>query len=174
VALLGRISIGYLLVIIDVRIDGLDVIPDVVGWLLALTGLWSLWSRHSWFQVAALGAGAGALLSVPQLFAEPRHLAVLLTGAAETALVFGTCSGVLALVLDDDVRRSAQWIRWSDLGLTLVAAAVTVATGETTTEVSGGSALLVVLLVVVALSIAVWFLVFCWRNRHRPELTQPV
>jgi hypothetical protein len=166
---LGRVVVGYLLVLIDLRLSGLDVIPDMAGWVFLLIGLGPLLSRHGWFQLAGAAAALELVMSLFELLQAPTGLAVLVDSLASAALVFGICSGVIAVVSRPQVRATADRIRWISLAIGLVAALFTVPTG--TTSVDGPVALLVVLFVVVALGVMIWFLVFCWKQRGLPELT---
>ena len=114
---------GLIAVVVDVRIDGPDVVPDPVGWLVALVGVARLARLHPGFGVAALGCGLGLLVSLPD-WAQPGDGSMgLLTGVAETVVVFGTCTGVIALL--PARRATAATIRGWDLGLMLAVAALT-------------------------------------------------
>ena len=165
---LGKVVIGFLLVMLDFRIEVFDVLPDVVGWVVVLAGLMPLAGRSRGFGVAALAAGVGLLLGLVALVAVPGTALGTLQGLAETVLVFGTCTGVRALVADPQVRRTADLIRWADLAITGVGTALGLTVGETTVEGAAVGPLLV--LVLAGLGVVVWFLVFLWSNRRRPEL----
>jgi hypothetical protein len=74
---LSLIALGIVLVALDFRIVALDVLPDVLGWLLVAAGAWKL----AFAGPAALALVA-ALAAAPDLMA-PHHLEALdpLTGA---------------------------------------------------------------------------------------------
>ena len=166
---LGKVVIGFLLVVFDFRFEGFDLVPDLLGWLLVLAGLMPLTGRSRGFAVAAVAAAAGALLALPLQLSEPGPVLGFLEAVAQTALVFGTCTGVRALVAEPRVRRTADRIRWADLALTGVGTAIgLVADGDTTVDGAAVGPLLV--LVAAALAVAVWFLVFLWSQREQPEL----
>jgi hypothetical protein len=167
---LGKLVVGLLLVIADFRIDGFDVVPDVIGWLVVLAGLLPLAGRSRGFAAAGAAAAVGVLLALPQLVAPPGPLPGFLEGVAETVMVFGTCTGVIALVTDPRVRRTANTIRWADLAVFAVGTVLGLGADGSLT-VAGATAGLLLVLVVVTLGIVVWFLVFVWSQRHRPELS---
>ena len=121
-ALLGG---GLLLVLLDLRINGLDVVPDPLGWLLALAAAASLSRLHDAFRVAAAACGVGFLASVPQWVGSGGGLVEVATGVAETVLVFFVCTAIMVLV--PERRRGANAIRWWDLGLTIALTLLVVA-----------------------------------------------
>ena len=166
---LGKVVVGLLLVFVDLRIDGFDVVPDVIGWALALIGLHPLSRRHGGFLAAAVAAGIGIVLALPQQLVEPGSVLRTLEAVAETVLVFGTCTGIIALVAEPSVRRTANRIRWTDLGLGLLATLLGLALGQDS-SLSGGAVVPVLVLALATIAVVIWFLVFLWRNRHRPEL----
>lgn len=176
----ARIAWGFLIVLVDLRIQGLDVVPDIVGWILAVSGTGRLFERSGWFRLATAACAVGIATAVPGAVSEPGTVLALAEGLAMTGLVFGACSGIRAVVAEPSVRRTADWIRWLDLGL-MVVAGVLGALGESLRlPVSDASppvglalAALVVPLVVVALAVAVWFVVFLLRLRHHPTLQAP-
>ena len=163
--------IGFLLVILDFRFDGFDLIPDLLGWVIVLAGLMPLAGRSRGFAAAGAAAAVGVLLALPQQLSEPGPVIGLLEAVAETVLLFGTCTGVIALVADPQVRRTANRIRGADGGRTAVATAVSLAAGGgTAVSVDEAMVLPLLVLVLVGLGIVVWFLLFLWSHRHRPEL----
>ena len=166
---LGRITVGYLLVLVDIRFNGLDLVPDVAGWVLVLMGLGSLLGRSGWFRLATAAAAIELVASCFELVRPATGLAALVDAVAGPAVVFGVCSGVMATVAAPAVRRTAEAIRWLSvvLGVVDLASRAAFAGQE---DVQGLVALAVVLFVVVALGVVVWFLVFCWRQRALPEL----
>ena len=165
---LGRVVIGFLLVMLDVRIEALDLLPDAVGWVVVLAGLVPLSARSRGFGAAAVAAGVGLLLALVALVSLPGPVLGTLEAIAETVVVFGTCTGIRALVADPRARRTADRIRWADLAITGVGTALGLTVGETTVEGAAVGPLLV--LVLAGLGVVVWFLVFLWSNRRRPEL----
>ena len=58
---------GLVLVLVDLRLNGFDVLPDVVGWGMVLTGLWAMASLVAEFaraRTAALAALVAAQLVI--------------------------------------------------------------------------------------------------------------
>ena len=81
---------------------------------------------------------------------------------SQTVLVFATCTAIMAVL--PERARTANLIRWWDLGLSLLAGVMTLAFRGTYTSLDdAGAALLVIPVVIVALGIYVWFLVLLWR-----------
>jgi hypothetical protein len=165
---LARVAWGFLIVVIDFRVDGFDVVADPLGWVLVLAGLLPLAGRSGWLTAAAVAAGAGFLLSIPQALAEPGPGLAAVHGLVETVLVFGTCTGIMQLVADRP-RATANRIRWADLGIVSVGILVGLASGEDT-QVSGGAAGLVLLLVLAALAVMAWFAIFLLGIQRHPGL----
>jgi len=103
-----RIAWGILLVLINVKVGGLDLLPDPLGYLLAASGLWTLSVRSRFFRAG--GAAALMLLigSIARMiFGEPEtgflndlpptvfELSVqLLDMLLHTILIYGICKGI--------------------------------------------------------------------------------
>ena len=64
---LGAVCAGLLLVIVDFRVPGLDVVPDPVGWALVAVGLSRLPSPDNTAVAARVAAVVTALLSLAEL-----------------------------------------------------------------------------------------------------------
>lgn len=151
-AVLRRLFWGLLVVAVDVRVNELDLIPDPIGWLVALLACASLARRHRGLLLATLGCGLGLLASLPE-WAQPAEVWTNLVTVAEVAVVFGTCSALMSL--RPGRRAAANTIRWWDLALTLAAFPLAALAG------AEGGVWLVVLIafIVAALAVFVWFLV---------------
>jgi len=113
---LSTVAWGLILVVLDLTYDGVDVIPDPIGWLIALLALTSLSRVHPLFGTAAMACVAGGAVSVPEWFSATGGFVTLTTAVAETVLLFATCTGIMAVVPQE--RRTANLLRWWDLGLT--------------------------------------------------------
>ncbi len=112
------IAVGVALVGFDLRVVGLDVLPDVVGWPLVAAGAWLLGLR-----MPAVFAGVAALASAPDLVA-PHHQEALdpLTGAVvanpapgtdyDEILVFDRLADV-RLVLAVVAMAAGGWAVWA-------------------------------------------------------------
>lgn len=105
-----RIAWGLLLVLINVRVGGFDLLPDLLGYLLAASGLWTLSERSRFFQAGGAAAlllligsiarmmvgepGTGFLNGQPPTILELslRLLDMLL----RTLLIYGICKGIVS------------------------------------------------------------------------------
>lgn len=159
---------GLGLVVVDVRINGFDLVPDLVGWGVVLAGLAKLAGRSPWFTAAKVAAAFGVVLGIPLQFAKAESVVSALEGVVLAVFVFGTCAGIRAVVANERTRDTADLIRWSNLALTLVALFATVPGGPM--EVTGPVAFGVVLAVIAGFASFVWFLAFLWANRAEPVL----
>ena len=165
---LGMMVAGLGLVVADLRLNGFDVIPDLLGWAVVLGGLARLVGRSPWFAAAAVAASCGVVLGLPLLLAEPGPLVSAAEGVVLAVLIFGTCTGIQDVVTSERTRDTANRIRWTGLVLYLVALPANLFAGPT--EVTGPAAFGVVVVVVAVLAYFAWFLVFLWSNRSDPAL----
>jgi len=150
---------GLLLVFVDLRFNGVDFATDSVGWVLAAAGLFALQRWHAGFGLGGAAAVVGFLAWAgdPWLGVD-QGIASTVETVAQTVIVFATCTALMVLV--PEKRRSADLIRWWDLGLGLVALLV----GFLFAGEEGGVAVLLVLtLVVPVLVVYVAFLVLLFR-----------
>ncbi|MFC4784318.1 hypothetical protein ACT8ZV_07575 [Nocardioides sp. MAHUQ-72] len=115
---LSTMGFGMLLVLLDLRVDGLDLVPDPLGWLLALAAAGSLSRLHPAFPVVAVACGLGLVASGPDWVGRGGPVVAVEITVAETVVVFATCTAVMALL--PERRGGANALRWWDLGLTLV------------------------------------------------------
>ncbi|MEZ5097129.1 MAG: hypothetical protein R2731_14115 [Nocardioides sp.] len=94
---LGKAAWGFLLAALDLRINGVDLLPDPVGWVLAAVGVWALAGRSLGFRVAAVLASVEAVVSLPLVVSEeiPAPLSSL-DVLLQTGFVFAVCSGLIA------------------------------------------------------------------------------
>ena len=165
------VAIGLIVVAIDLRFNGADIVTDGVGWLVALVGLLALTKLHGGFRVAAVAAAVGgvAWAGDPWLHLD-QDLASWGEIAAQTVVVFAMCTALMDLV--PEKRESANQIRWADLALGLLAALLGALFEG---QYDAGPALLILLLVIPALVVYVCFLVLVFRcARIDPEpVTHP-
>jgi hypothetical protein len=165
---LTRFVLGFLVVLLDLRVGGVDLLPDLVGWILVLLGLVPLLRRSGWFQLAAGAAVLELVVSVAELTQPATGLPALIDSVATTVLLFAVTSGVIAGVGSLEVRAAGDPVRWTNLVLGVVSIIlVAVVDGGGTLEASTA---LIVILVLATLAAVVWFLVFCWQQRAQPEL----
>lgn len=166
---IARVAWGYVAVALDLRLAGVDVVPDLLGWLVALWGLWSLAGLSRWFAVAGAAGVGGLVLAVPALFAEPGPFLATLEAVVEAGLVFGVCCGLRAILPQARVRRTADGIRWLALGLTGLLVLLGLLTGfrpvESAWAIPWG---------IGAVVVTVWFLVFLFGLKEDPALRETV
>ncbi|HSX66918.1 hypothetical protein [Nocardioides sp.] len=165
----AMLVLGLLIVLVDLRFNGFDIVSDPVGWVLAMVVLLGLARRHTGFAVAAASAIAGTFVSLCTVLSEPGTVLSVVEGVALTGVVFGTCTALIALALSPTDRRAADIIRWLDLGLTVLSLLAAGTAGDETVQVGGAAGLLVVIGVMAAIVTVVWFLVVVWRVELRPE-----
>ena len=155
---LKMLGVGLIIVALDLRIDGFDVLTDAVGWVMALVGLFSLAKLHGGFLVAAFAACAGLLAwAANPWLGVSQDVATMAETIAQTVLVFATCTALMTLVPAQ--RRTADLIRWWDLGLGIVVTLL----GWALEGADSGPALLVLLLIVPVIGVYIWFLVLLFR-----------
>lgn len=153
------VGLGLLVVFVDLRFNGVDFVTDLVGWVLAAAGLFSLQRWHSLFGIG----GAAAVVGFLAWAADPwlgvdQGIASTLEGVAQTVIVFTTCTALMALV--PEKRRSADLIRWWDLGLGLAVLAISfLMEGQSGSD----AAFLVLLLIVPVFVVYIAFLVLLFR-----------
>ena len=165
---LSRFVVGMALVLIDLRVNGLDLVPDVAGWALVLAGLLPLLGRSGWFQVASAAAVVELLVSVFELTSTDNDLTGFIDTLASPVLIFAVTTGIIGATRSEEVRAAGDPVRWTNLVIGLVTILVVIAyRGRTTLE---DGVAFVVVFVLVALAAVIWFLAFCWNRRGLPEL----
>jgi hypothetical protein len=160
---------GMLIVVVDVRIGGFDVVMDVTGWLVAALSLGRQWERGPGLGGAVVAAYVGFLGSLIQsanFLDVPEWFLVAVQSVATTVVVYDVCTAVARTATDDPVV-----VRWSRI-LRVVAVVVTAVSlvapplvFAVPPMVVGGPAGL--LLVVAALAVMLCFLVLVWTQRRR-------
>jgi hypothetical protein len=156
---LRLVAFGLIVVVVDLRFNGVDIATDIAGWALAGVGLTTLSRLHEGFQVAAVATvvGAVAWAGDPWLGID-RGLAAVAESVAQTVIVFACCTALIALV--PEKRSSADQIRWWDLGLgVVVLAAVTLLEGREAPLVTP----LLILAIVPVFVVYIAFLVLLFR-----------
>ncbi|MGB0101586.1 MAG: hypothetical protein WBP61_15010 [Nocardioides sp.] len=152
---LATVATGLILVVLDFRVQGVDLIPDPVGWVMAALALTALRTIHRGFSVAGVAAWLAVLPSVPEWFGAESAPIAASTALAMLVTQFATCTAVMAV--SPPRAASASAVRWLTLGLgcalLLTAAAATV---EPSMEV------IAVVMVLALLAVTVWFLVLLY------------
>lgn len=163
---MALVAWGFLVVVVDVKINEFDLIVDFIGWMMCLAGLGRVRPYSRWFGYALYGCMLGALLSLPEFFAVdigPAGGTVLLL--AMLMLVFGTCSGLIDCVQNTRIASTANTIRWWTLALDVLGVLMIFAI-RTGAGVAGPE---VLLLVIPGLAVAIWFAVFLLRIQDEVE-----
>lgn len=166
---LGLVGWGFLLILLDLNINRIDLIPDLVGWPMCLVGLSRL-PRSSWFIAAQIGCLLGLAAEVAGLVNPPDGWIVQTAGSiAPVALVVGVCVGLLPFVGERD-RATARAIAmtWAAFH---AAVAVFVQVAPSNDDSLDP---LVLIGVVLGLALAVWFIVFMFRLSRTAPLVPTV
>ena len=105
--------VGLLFVLVDLMIEFVDVLPDMLGYLLMASGLWRLQSLNGYFRAGHLSAWMLLIWSVLSLFWFPevgtgsmpmqsvKELLIHLPAVClHMVLIFGICRGIQAYSTD--------------------------------------------------------------------------
>lgn len=108
-----RIVWGLLFVLVDLKIEFVDVLPDMLGYLLMASGLWRLQALNGYFRAGHLSAWLLLIWSVLSLFWFPelgtgsvpmqsaKGLLIQLPAVClHMVLIFGICRGIQANFTD--------------------------------------------------------------------------
>lgn len=170
---------GLLVVLLDLRFDGFDVVMDPVGWAMVVAGLGRLRHRHPGLATARAAAMAAGVVSVVQVvLALANPIASAWVSVAEAlldlAVVVPLCTAVASLLADHDPRRArtVTTIRTAEIVLTVVLLPVAVWGAMTTPPGSVESMTTVdagwltvpgIALVLAGLGVRVWLLVLLFQ-----------
>lgn len=104
-----RILWGLLFVLIDLKVEMVDMLPDMLGYLLIASGLWRLQRLNGYFRLGHLSAWLLLVWSAASLFWFPevamdsvhmqsvKNLFILLPAVLlHTALIYSICRGIQA------------------------------------------------------------------------------
>lgn len=149
---LSSAATGLLLVLIDVRLEGFDVIPDPIGWVVAALALTSLERLHRGFSVAGLAAWCGLLVSLPDWVGVEHPLISIATALALLVVEVATCTALIST--SPERASSAAAIR----RLTVVLSGV-LALAILAADAEPGVGVLALTVAVLGFGVAVWFLV---------------
>jgi hypothetical protein len=187
----GTTALGLALVLLDLRLQGLDVLADPLGWLVVVVGLSRLAAQDRRFAWARWSAVPAGLLSVadlvhPSVTAEgsTRHVAPGgLQGllAEASSLLSLAVAVLLSLAVRDAARRHddahlarrfSGFLVWHCVvgGVTFVAGLAGMLVDGREVQVNGAVAGPLVLLVIAVLAVEVWFLVSLARAGQRTWL----
>ncbi|MEV6410892.1 hypothetical protein [Kribbella sp. NPDC051718] len=167
---------GMLVVLVDFRYGNVDVVVDLVGWLMLYFGLRRLWRLDNAFRVACGFAFVGAVASLPELFplfggavgvGGELRLAVLIVVGGMVIIL--TCTGLMRVADqagDHSLEQRARWLR----GVEAVSVVLSLLIGPRQIVVSGGDRMgdVVGLLSFLSLGLAfvavVWFVVLVFSQ----------
>lgn len=90
---LGAVALGLLLALADLRVQGLDLLPDPLGYAVALIGLRRLAAGDTRFQVTVAGAVVTGVLSLSDVVETDGAL------AGHVQLSYGVAQSVLLVLL---------------------------------------------------------------------------
>ncbi len=195
----GAVALGLVLALLDLRISGFDVLPDVLGWCVAVSGLSRLTRLDGRFGPALRCALLTAVLSLSDLVrgqvttttdtmtttsdAAPAGLhGWLVTGYGVAGVVVVV---LLSLALRDRARLAGDpplaerftLFAFLQAGLGVLALLGSVfallTTDDGSIEPTGGLAALTLAVVVAALAVHVFFLLALRGARERPWLQDP-
>jgi hypothetical protein len=168
---------GLLIVVVDIRVDGFDLVVDAVGWLLAVIGTGRLRAVDPWFRAAFGGAVVGGIGSLAQVVTgTPGMIQTAVETVAITVVVFGVCTVVarVAALEHPTLAGRARAIRAADVVTSAVSLVLSLLTGgATTVPVMGATVVLVLLFALVTLAVLVCFLVLVWVVRRRFDVVDP-
>lgn len=152
---LATAATGLVLVLVDLRFQGVDLVPDPVGWGLAAVALGSLQTLHRGFRVAGVAAWLAVIPSLPEWVGVEHPLIGVAVSLALLVVLFAVCTAVMAV---SPARRStAAAVRWLGLGLTAALALAILAA-----SVEGSVGVLVLTVGLADLVVVVWFVVLLY------------
>lgn len=161
---LGIVMWGLVIVFVDVRIDGLDLAFDPVGWVMCASGLYELRRLSSWFSFASLVAVAGVLVSCVAMVSTLSPLLELGGSLLDPTITFAICTGIIETCRHaPSAVAAASAIRWITVAL---AGALCVLWLDPTAF--GG---LLIPTVLVAVATGIWFLVTLYQVQQLPAPT---
>lgn len=166
---------GFLVVFIDIRLDGLDVLPDFIGWLVAYVGVTRLRPLDSAFGTAAVAAAAEVALTAIGLVTGANILGYALDALASGVFVVYLCTGIMQRALaggDPGMARSMAMIRGTAVVITAGALAATIMTEGDPLELAtnGAASVLVGVVTLTGLAVMLWLLYLLFTSADRSYL----
>ncbi len=177
---------GLLLVFLDLRPRGFDVLLDPVGWVVTAAGLRRLREYGDWFPTAAFAAWVSALFALPDMLypvraaravAAPQGLQGLLVAAYDLVTVVAVVLVAVAVwSAATEARETDAARRFRTLAVALaVVPGLSAIAGLATIDVAPDAALvtLLVVLVLAGRLVIAWFVVELFRRRNCAWLGGP-
>ncbi|MBG0825274.1 hypothetical protein HS048_31795 [Planomonospora sp. ID91781] len=167
---LRTVAAGFLIALFAIRINGFDLLVDVIGWLLVVLGLSRMEkSVDPVFGKARLSAVAASALSLAALVGLTANVVMgLLYMLSGTITIWLTAEGIISraqAVGDSSTASTFNALRWVLLAVN-VTGVVTFYTGA----LPSGIALITAVAGVVAV---IWFVVRLYMSARLPYLSQP-
>ena len=175
---MGRAALGLVVVLVDLRYEGFDLVPDWAGWLVVALALRQVAERHPALRVAtalsAVAVGLSLLRWTP-LFTDDsgnHGVAATIEALLTSGVVVAVCWALVDVLAAADRARArhAAAIRWLDpvttvSGLALPAWAVSAHPGGEPAGLEAGALTpLALLLLVGALAVRAWFILLLLRS----------
>lgn len=165
---LQKIAMGLVIVVLDADIGGFDAVPDVLGWVLVVLGLFDLRAVLSGFGTLATLAGISAAVSVALLWPGVADSVAESTGwllsLPQLAFCIVLCGAVAAVAASDgDVAKRFSWLRWVFVALVFAPAVL----------YGGGVDALLIPIVVVTVAANVYLIYLLFRISKRPYALAP-
>ncbi|MEU4703566.1 hypothetical protein [Nonomuraea dietziae] len=104
------VALGLLIVALDLRLNGFDLLMDVIGWVVVVAALGRV--GHPAFHGARVAAVAAAVVSVTELMPLPSSLTLML-GLAEVLAVWMIATGIMVSHQDPRTAQVFGLLRWA-------------------------------------------------------------
>jgi hypothetical protein len=169
------VALGLLLALGDLRLQGLDLLPDPLGYLIALAGLRRLGAHDSRFRMTTAAAAVTGVLSLADLVETDDALVGSVQtgyGVAQTVLLVLLCLALRGRAGEAGDTRSASRlssfaVALSVLGVVVLLLLTVLSGADDAGDVLGaGVPLLVVGLI--DLAVALWLVLVLLRLRREP------
>ena len=94
-----RLFWGFLFTMLDFRIMGIDILPDILGYIFFLTGLSILGLKDECFQNAKKYCIALIVLSIFFIYSPPEEQGAVITGLGLVSFIIGIAETIINLIL---------------------------------------------------------------------------
>ncbi len=155
---------GQIIVLLDFRIEDIDIMPDPLGWGMSMAAMATLAKLHRGFVAAGWVSMVGIVASLPG-WVNPDALAPLLEvilGVLTLVLVVATCTAI-AETLPERAATARSVRTWTLMTTALLVVGILLAT--LTPDVTA----LLLVVGIVALGVHVWFLVLLFSAARLPR-----
>jgi hypothetical protein len=173
------VGIGLIVVLVDFRYAGVDLLVDVAGWAMVYAGLRKIWRLDNAFRVATGFAFVAGAASIPQLFplaeGEPAiggQLLLMVHLFAAGAVMVLTCTGVMRLADQAGNRPLTRQVLWLRSALAIAVLTSLLIGWDPSSFSGGGLGLLGFLVLGVSFVAVVLFVVLMFSQSVRESGTQ--